>query len=115
MSSEWKLRAITVLTGAVLGGVISLLFPVRYVSSAVLVVAEQQRFRAVEQDVLSRASLAETIQRPSLDLYRRERTRLPLEDVIQSMRTQDIRIEPLLKSDSPGVRFRISFEYPDRE
>jgi uncharacterized protein involved in exopolysaccharide biosynthesis len=90
----------------------SLLVPARYVSSAVLRVhsADTRTLSRVQAQVLSRVSLAETIQRPSLDLYRSERTRLPMEDIIQTMRTHDIRIEPLTDH-----RFRLSFEYPDRD
>ena len=62
----------------------------------------------MEQEVLSRTSLAETVQ--DLDLYKKERQRIPLEDVIEQMR-QNIRIEA--SSSSPFVS-SISFAYPDQ-
>lgn len=43
-------------------------------------------FMRATQNTMSRGSLAELIQRPSLDLYRGERTKYPLEDVIMQMR-----------------------------
>jgi len=77
----------------------------------------QQRLTSMQQDILSRGSLSELIQRPSLDLYRKERQRYPLEDVIQEMRNR-IRIQALDVSGGGQGRvasaFTISFPYPDR-
>src|SRR5689334_19906103 len=42
----------------------------------------QQRIQQMQQQILSRGSLTELIQRPSLDLYRKERAKLPMEDII---------------------------------
>ena len=72
----------------------------------------------MQQQILSRGSLAELIQRPSLDLYRKERPSYPLEDVIQDMRSKAIQ-NPAGGSLPAGQgrvasAFTISFSYPDR-
>src|SRR5512144_2550739 len=53
----------------------------------------QQRLQQMQQEILSRSSLTELIQRPSLDLYRKERQRYPMEDIVQDMRNKAIRIQ----------------------
>ena len=78
------------------------------------------RINSMEQDILSRASLAELVQRPSLDLYKSQRSRQPLDDVLERMRTKDIKIQianaygEQQTSKSDGAMFAISFAYPDR-
>lgn len=52
-------------------------------------------------EILSRTSLSELIQRPSMDLYRKERLRTPMEDVIEGMR-RDIKITILDVPTTPG-------------
>jgi uncharacterized protein involved in exopolysaccharide biosynthesis len=78
------------------------------------------RLQQMQTDILSRTSLAEIIQKPSLDLYKRERAKLPMEDIVQEMRNKYIRITPLADtSNGSGSRryasaFAISFMYTDR-
>src|SRR5271166_5371517 len=75
------------------------------------------RISAMWQDVVSRSSLSELIQRPSLDLYRKERNSKPLEDVIEEMKNKDIKIEILglqQTGGKPNSAFTISYRYPDR-
>jgi uncharacterized protein involved in exopolysaccharide biosynthesis len=79
--------------------------------------AAADQFHQLATEILSRNSLVEIIQEPSLDLYREERQRMPMEDVILRMR-REIRISPvpMLPSDSgPPLTARISFAYPDQE
>ena len=115
-----RLIAFSAAFGAIAGGFVSFAIPERYVSTATMgawggiVTAEgeaeyNERLRLITEDILSHSSLAELIQRPSFDLYREERQRRPLEDVINDMRHRDLRIAPL------GVTFQISFEYADRD
>jgi capsular polysaccharide biosynthesis protein len=119
-----KLGAATAIFGAIAAGAISFTLPQRYVSTAVMrfpprtVAGESawqieldvsRHLQEMQQELLSRSSLTEIIQRPSLDLYRKERAIYPMEDVIDEMRKRDVRIERL-----PARAFRISFEYPDR-
>jgi succinoglycan biosynthesis transport protein ExoP len=81
----------------------------------------QQRLQQMQQQILSRGSLSELIQRPALDLYRKDRAKLPLEDVINDMKNPNkgIRIQMVdvqAAAGQPRVTsaFTISFKYPDR-
>ena len=121
--------------GLVVAVVVAFLWPDTYVSQAILRITPQQisaslvptvvnmqmqqRLQQMQQEILSRGSLQELIQRPSLDLYRKERQRYPMEDVIQDMRTKSIRIQPIEVPGGAGPgriasAFTISFSYPDR-
>src|ERR1051326_9582112 len=66
----------------------------------------------IEAEILSRNSLAELIQRPSLNLYSGERQRMPLIDVIEKMR-HDIQIRRMPAGDGGPTTVAISFTYPD--
>src|ERR1039457_5326320 len=95
--------------GLVVAVVVAFLWPDTYVSSAVMRITPQQisdrlvptivnmqmqqRLQQMQQEILSRSSLTELIQRPSLDLYRKERQRYPMEDIVQDMRNKAIRIQ----------------------
>jgi hypothetical protein len=93
-----------------------------YISRAVLRIAGTgdiarftDRLQEIEQRVLSRDNLARLIQRPDLDLYKKERAHMPISDVAENMRMKDIRIR--LYQALPGrhaLAFAISFSYPDR-
>jgi succinoglycan biosynthesis transport protein ExoP len=120
--------------GLVVSVVVAFLWPDTYVSSAIMRITPQQiapnllptvlnmqlqqRLSSMQQEILSRNSLAELIQRPSLDLYRKERQRYPLEDIIQDMRNRAIKIQAVEVSAGGQGRvasaFTISFAYPDR-
>src|SRR5580658_2056311 len=124
--SNWlKLVAATAAAGAIVAAGASFTVAPRYVSSAAISVTSQPdplrptspqvlRHRAAEHvtemetEILSRVSLSQTLQK--LDLYKSERQRIPLEDVIEQMR-RNIRIEA--RSSTPIV-FSISFAYPDQ-
>jgi capsular polysaccharide biosynthesis protein len=118
MKSEtayWKLAAVMAAIGAVMALGVSLRVPERYESSAVVQVtvpaANQWTADDVEmykQEILSRNSLAELIQRSSLDLYKSERKTMPISDVVERMR-RDIQIS------RSGDKMTIAFTYPDRE
>jgi polysaccharide chain length determinant protein (PEP-CTERM system associated) len=123
--------------GIVVAVVVAFLWPNTYVSSAVLRITPPQvperlvpsntavqmedRLQQMQQDILSRTGLSELIQRPSLDLYKSERLRKPMEDVIEAMR-RDIRIALLdlattTQRDAQrrgASAFKISFAYDDR-
>jgi hypothetical protein len=64
---------------------------------------------AMEGQVLSRTSLSAIITDGHLDLYRSERSRQPLEDVIETMRTRDLQIALA----GTGGAFTISFAASD--
>ncbi len=118
--------------GLVIAVVVAFLWPDTYVSQAVMRITPQQisdrlvptvvnmqmqqRLEQMRQEILSRGSLSELIQRPSLDLYRKERQRYPMEDIVQDMRNKAIRIQTVDVGGAGRVAsaFTISFSYPDR-
>jgi uncharacterized protein involved in exopolysaccharide biosynthesis len=76
-----------------------------------------ERLNQMQQEILSRGSLTELIQRPSLDLYKKERQSKPMEDIVEKMR-RDIKLSILETPSQSGKRtasaFQISFSYPER-
>ncbi len=72
-----------------------------------------ERLVQFENEILSRTSLSNIIQDPHLDLYKKERTRTPLEDVIERMRTRDLRIR-VETAGQDYLSFQVSFAYSDR-
>src|ERR1035437_10130245 len=121
--------------GLVAAVVVAFLWPDTYVSQAVMRITPptisdrlvptvlnmqmQQRLQQMQQEILSRGSLSELITRPSLDLYRKERAKYPLEDIIQDMRNKAIKIQTIEVAGGGGggriaSAFTISFSYPDR-
>ncbi|MEO8369306.1 MAG: hypothetical protein ABI806_08905 [Candidatus Solibacter sp.] len=116
----WKFLGVMALVGILASVGAWKLAPQRYVSTAQLRVTPpdggdvakaqaDQDLDLMLQTTLSRGSLMEIIQRPSLNLYRAERMRIPVEDVIQQMRS-DI----MVRRDREGSTFSVSFAYPDR-
>jgi uncharacterized protein involved in exopolysaccharide biosynthesis len=116
----WKTVAAFGLVG--LFGAIAFLAvtPARYVSTAVILLDGQwnpstaSRMRGSEQKILSRSNLARLINEE--DLYKRERTQDPLEDIIARMKSQDITLQPIKSVNDPqGVQaaFSVSFAAPD--
>jgi succinoglycan biosynthesis transport protein ExoP len=120
--------------GLVLSVVVAFLWPDTYVSSAVMRITPQQipdrlvpsnlnlqmgdRLVQMQQEIESRGSLAEMIQRPSLNLYPKERQSKPMEDVVELMR-KDIHINLIETGASATGRraasaFQISFAYTDK-
>jgi hypothetical protein len=132
--SYWKYTLAAAAVGTVAAGLGSFAIPNRYLSTAVLRVvpfrvagagtAQSEieytaRLSQLTEEILSRGSLAELIQRPSLDLYPMERRRRPMEDIIDDMRHRDLRITPNetvgFAGSSRLIGFQIAFEYVDRD
>ncbi len=108
-----KLATGFALLGMVAGLAASLAAPRQYTSSATLLVApalEQPLLLAI-QNVASRPSLSEIISRKDLDLYHRERSQMPLEDVIANM-NHDLQIH-LARDKGSGVTVGVNFHYRD--
>jgi len=124
-----KLALLLSVTGLVAGLLISFLVTPRYVSTATmrLSVAEvsassqavhrnlHEYLLQMQNEVLSRTSLSGIIQRPRLELYMSERARIPLEDVIEKMRKEEIQIVPEASASAGTdyLPFQISFAYND--
>ncbi|MFN7993358.1 MAG: GNVR domain-containing protein [Bryobacteraceae bacterium] len=120
--------------GLVIAVVVAFLWPDTFISTAEMRITPQQvperlvpsnintqmaeRLTAMQQEIESRTSLQELIQRPSLNLYPKERQRKPMEDVLEQMRKS---IKIVMLQGSPDQQqqrlasaFQISFAYPDR-
>lgn len=117
--------------GVVIGTVVACLWPDTYVSAAVVRVTPPQvperfvqsalnqmlneRINSISQQVLSRSTLINIIQ--TFDLYERDRHRLPMEDVVDRMRSKDISIGMVSSLQGQTARagaFPVSFKYEDR-
>lgn len=116
--------------GIVIATVVAFLYPDTYVSSALIRVTSSQvpdryvqtnlnqllgeRITAISQGVLSRSTLTNIIQ--THDLYPRERRRLPMEDIIETMRTKHIKFGMVnLQNSTKSIgAFPISFQYENR-
>jgi hypothetical protein len=118
-----KLSAAMALAGALVAAGVSFTVPQRYVASATVWAGDAMGDEAARRgafkpfvELLSRSNLASIIQDPALDLYKGERQRQPMEDVVVRMR-RDIRLSALatLSPDRRRVRTAvgISFAYPD--
>ncbi len=131
--TDWlKQAAAMAAAGAIVAFAASFTVAPNYVSTAAIQVAPQpdplrpeppeavrqravDRVLAMQTDILSRVSLAEIIQKPSLDLYRADRSHIPMEDVVQVMR-RDLRFQTD-QSPQGGLNpivLSISFAYPNR-
>ncbi len=119
------------LAGLVISVVVAFLWPDTYVSSATirvlppqvpegllsmpLTVDMSQRVNQMTQSILSRATLTNIITTHSL--YPRERKRLPMEDVIESMRSKAVSVTPFGGSGenrSKTLAFSVAFKYENR-
>jgi LPS O-antigen subunit length determinant protein (WzzB/FepE family) len=111
--------------GCVIGAAISPAMPQRYVSQASVRIVYFDRIAGTAEgrdwmvknmnEVLSRESLSEMIQRPKLNLYPTERAKLPLEEVLDSIRRRDISFH--VREDghgAPSTALDITFAYRDQ-
>jgi hypothetical protein len=130
--SMWSYRNMTVacgLAGLIMAAGLAFGIPNLYVSSATLhlnseVINENSRetplhgraalnarIKQITAEAFSRRSLASIIQRPDLDLYKKDRIRKPLEDVIEQMKN-DVKIN-VFNNNSSATNFVVSFAYSD--
>ena len=117
--------------GLVISVVVAFFWPDTYVSTAVMTITPQQvaqslvhsdvntqmatRLQEMETEILSRSSLSDLI--VHLDLYKKDRTQRPLEDIVQDMRNKAIQVKPYESASGTENRvqaFTISFSYTDR-
>jgi len=115
------------LVGSVVG---AYLWPDSYVSQAVVKITPQQipenmvqssvnqqmfdRLNSMEQEILSRSVLTTIIN--TYDLYKREKSRIPIEDVIDEMH-KNIVVSPIVNNNSTShviPAFLVQFTYSDR-
>lgn len=76
-----------------------------------------ERMAQMEQEILSRQTLSGIIQDPRLNLYKSELATKPLEDVIETMRTRDIKIAAVVPpgGERQASAFTVSFQYSNPE
>jgi succinoglycan biosynthesis transport protein ExoP len=121
-----------VFAGLVISCVVAFFMRNTYISKAVLRITPPQisetlvpstvnqnmsdRVAQMQTSILSRTSLSELIQRPTLNLYRRERESKPMEDIIEQMRSRDVHITVMNVGGAGGrqaTAFEIQFSYDD--
>jgi uncharacterized protein involved in exopolysaccharide biosynthesis len=77
-----------------------------------------QRLEQMQVQILGRSSLMALIQEPALDLYKKERAHLTLDEVAENMRIKDVKIRPEASGSATTSRgaqaFEIRFRYTDR-
>src|ERR1022692_3868094 len=75
-----------------------------------------ERVSQLETEILSRNILLDIIQKPALDLYKKDRLKLPVEDVVQTMKNRDVHIIPISSSGDRRLTsaFQITFRYTDK-
>ena len=119
------------LLSVVVAVVTAFFWPNTYISSAAIRVVPPQvperfvptnvnvhmgeRLQAMRDTILSRNALTNIIQ--SHDLYRKQRSRVPMEDIIEDMRKDiDIRMPRVVTANNPSglTAFLISFRYENR-
>lgn len=120
--------------GLVIAVVVAFLWPDTYVSTAIIRIVPPQvpesyvppnittdmqgRVNGLTQVILNRASLTALINK--YQLYKKELSRLPLDDVIENMKSRDVRISPVqaFAQSSSGRQqvpaFIIGYAYRDR-
>lgn len=122
-----------VFLGLVTAVVVAFLWPDTFVSTAVIRVVPpsvpekyvptninqelSQRINSMAQIILSRATLTNIIQ--TYGLYPREQKRLPMDDIVEEMRKDAVRISPVYSATGGSTRnmvsaFQVSFAYENR-
>ena len=120
-----KLALMLSVAGPAAGLAISFVVTPRFVSTAAMAFIPpnptdvhrnvNEVFLELQTEILSRTSLSSIVQDPRLDLYKEDRARIPLEDVIERMR-QDMQISRDAPANAGGdyLPFHITFAYSDR-
>src|SRR5437764_4023830 len=77
----------------------------------------QGRINQISQGILNKPTLTEIIN--TYDLYKKERSRLPIDDVVENMRQHDIRIGTIQTFGQLGAKqavpaFQVGFQYSNR-
>ena len=123
-----KSAALAGLACAILAGAGTLLLPKRYLSSAELRIVPSDdagpaqvakmalRMEDLSKEVLARRNLAALVQDESLAIYQQERERVPVEDIVDQLKEQDLQIQWVnasLPGGRPGPALRVSFAYSD--
>jgi len=119
----WKMALLAGFAGAIIAGGIAFAIPNRYVCTATLALADNSGTSRLQMAgslqkiffaILNRDNMIALILDPQLDLYKKERERLTVEQVAADMFRKNVFVVPY-EMGTPGVQtFRIVFSYPDR-
>jgi LPS O-antigen subunit length determinant protein (WzzB/FepE family) len=111
--SSWKIVPAFAVAGVLAAAVFSLSVPDRYVSTAVITIENggPEGVGSIIQRMMSRSALVHLIN--DQGLYKGERSRAPLEDVVEQMKTRDIRIAPVKSMTGGPTTISISFAAED--
>jgi capsular polysaccharide biosynthesis protein len=104
--SPWKMIAAFGVVGVISAAIYSWTIPARYVSGAVLRVEDGQT--SLPETILSRRNLTQVI--IQADLYKDLRARMPLEEIVEQLKTNDLTIRP---AGSDAKSFVIYVAAPD--
>jgi len=109
--NPWKIIAAFAIVGVVAAVGFAVMMPDRFVSTAIIKIgkADPEELVAAIQRVEGRGFLAQLINEE--DLYKRERTRVPMGDVMEQMRQKDILIRWVSGPD--GRALSVSYDAPD--
>ena len=117
------------IVGCILGAGCSLLVPNPYISTAVVRIIPTDKAGASDAaqwlqqaatTLLGDQSLSELVQRPNLNLYAKQRSAAPLEEVLRKVREHDLKLRLTRPGKTPPgttegtTAMIITFEYPDR-
>jgi hypothetical protein len=110
---RWPLVAVSGAAAAIVVGCASFLIPQVWISTSVLSIASGADPAPLIQTAFSDANLARIIQNPAYDLYRAERSGMPIGEVAARMRNHDIRVVPLPNATRNPNAFAVSFRCED--
>jgi LPS O-antigen subunit length determinant protein (WzzB/FepE family) len=107
---RWPIVAASGAAAAVAALAIAYAIPDRWVSSAVLSI--DPATPGLVQAVLDDAVLQKIIEKDSMQLYKKERTKAPMSEVIRRMRERDLEIREVFFIGKPAIA--VKFAYVDR-
>jgi capsular polysaccharide biosynthesis protein len=113
---RWPLVAASGVAASAIALGVAFAIPDGYVSTAVLRMDPQGSPRPLIEGALSDAFLAGLIQKPGLDLYRDDRAKAAIPELVRRMKSRDLRVSVLkpVRERVPGTALAVSFRYGDR-
>lgn len=116
LKSFWNYRKAALvcgLAGAAIAWGFAFRLDDRYVSCATIRIEHPEQLDQITAKLTSRSALVGIIASPELNLYRSERQRQPLEDVVQTMRDRDLNVIPVAgRTGSQGLQIAFRSSSP---
>jgi hypothetical protein len=117
----WKMAMLSGLAGAILAGGIAFAIQDQWVCTAAMLLtgpSQSQTARTLQEanlEILGRDNLIRLIQNPKLDLYPKERMRLPVANIAEDDFRKHLHIVQYeMRTPAGGQAFHIVFQYPDK-